>query len=185
MILIGIIIVLAIAYAVLYNGIVRSNQKVKEGWSGIDVQLKRRLDLIPNLLASVKGYAAHEKDLIEKVTQQRTAALAIPADDTGKRIEAEKGLSASLRSVFAVAENYPDLKANTTFLDLQRQLGETEDQISAARRIYNANVTDYNQAIATFPGNVIAGMHHFTPSPFFTMDADEQKQAAKAPVVSF
>ena len=182
-----ILLVLMMWYVGAYNTYVRNKQKVEEAWSGIDVQLKRRLDLIPNLINTVKGYAQHEKDLIEKVTEQRVKALQASSADGNieQRMKAENMLSQSLKSVFAVAENYPDLKANTNFIELQKQLAETEDQISAARRIYNGNVTELNSTVSSFPTSIIAGIHGFHKAEFFQMNAEEAAQATKTPVVSF
>jgi LemA protein len=154
----------------------------KEAWADIDVQLKRRYDLIPNLVEAVKGYAAHEKSVFENVTAAR--ARAMDAGGVEDKAKAENMLTGALKSLFAVAEAYPDLKANQNFLELQRQLTDTEDKIQAARRFYNGNVRDLNTSIQSFPGNVIAQMFRFEPREFFELgDADA---AAKEPVkVSF
>jgi LemA protein len=187
LILLGVVAVVAIVYVSIYNSCVHGKQKVEEGWSGIDVQLKRRLDLVPNLINTVKGYAKHEAELLEKVTAERTKVLTAGSSSgiTKERIDAENMLTQGLKSVFAIAENYPELKANTNFLELQRQLTETEDQISASRRIYNGNVTSYNTTITTFPGLFIAGVHGFVKAEFFQMDEAEKAKANVAPVVNF
>jgi len=165
---------------IIYNGLMTLKNRTDESWSDIDVQLKRRYDLIPNLVNAVKGYAAHEKDLLEKVTQARSQAM--QAGTTEGRAEAENMLSGTLKSLFAVAENYPDLKANTNFLELQKELSDTENKIQAARRFYNANVRDLNTKIETFPSNLIAGSFNLGKREFFELT----EEAAKAPVaVSF
>lgn len=173
------------AYIALFNGLVHAKQKVKEAWSGIDVQLKRRYDLIPNLVKTVKGYAAHEKSVLENVTKARAEAINVPAGKVQAQAGAENMLSSALKSIFAVAENYPDLKASQNFLNLQNQLEETEDQISASRRIYNGNVTSLNTKIQSFPSNIVAGIHHYTEAEFFELSEDEKKKAQKTPEVSF
>ncbi len=160
---------------IIYNGLIRLKNRVDEAWSDIDVQLKRRYDLIPNLINTVKGYAAHEKEVFEKVTAARTQAMGI-GSGVGKA-EAEDMLSGALKSLFAVAESYPDLKANQNFLELQRELTDTEDKIQAARRFYNGNVRDFNTKIEVFPNNVFAGMLNFTKREFF-----EAKEGEKEPV---
>jgi LemA protein len=182
--LLGIAVVSVILYVGIYNGLVGARQKVREAWSGIDVQLKRRLDLIPNLVNMVKGYAAHEKGIMERVTEERAKALSAGSDPAA-RAKAEGELTRGLKSIFALAENYPQLKADATFLNLQQQLGETEDQIAAARRIYNGNVQAYNTRIATVPGNLVAGLHGFAAEKFFEMEEGEAARAAETPEVSF
>lgn len=161
-----------------YNGLITLKNRVDEAWSDIDVQLKRRYDLIPNLVNTVKGYATHERELLEKVTEARSKAM--QAGDDGKA-EAENMLTGALKSLFAVAENYPDLKANQNFLELQRELSDTENKIQASRRFYNGNVRDFNTKLQTFPTNLIGGMLHFAERKFF-----EAAEGEKAPVeVSF
>lgn len=179
----GIIILIVLAVVVLwvvamYNGLVTLKNRTEEAWSDIDVQLKRRYDLIPNLVNTVKGYAAHESGVFEKVTEARTRAMG--AGTTGDKANAENMLSGTLKSLFAVAENYPDLKANQNFLDLQGELSDTENKIQASRRFYNANVRDLNTKIETFPSNIIAGMFNFVKREFFELD--ESDAAAKQPV---
>ncbi len=159
----------------LYNRMVRLRIRCDESWASIDAQLKRRADLIPNLVETVKGYAAHEKGLFEEVTNARAKAIA--GGSVQERAEAEGLLSGALRSLFAVAEAYPELKANTNFLQLQESLSKIEDDIQMARRYYNAVVRDYNAAIETFPGNLFAGVFGFTPRHYF-----EVAEADRGPV---
>ena len=162
-----------------YNGFIRLIQRTKEAWADIDVQLKRRYDLIPNLVETVKGYATHERSTLDSVTAARTAAMNAGANPAAKA-EAENMLSGALKSLFAVSEAYPDLKANQNFLSLQTELSDTENKIQAARRFYNGNVRDLNTSIHSFPGNIIANMFHFGEREFFELgDADA---AAKEPV---
>ena len=169
-----IIIVLVIIWAIaIYNGLITLKNRVDEAWSDIDVQLKRRYDLIPNLVNTVKGYAAHEKEVFEKVTEARTQAMS--AGSAQEKAQAENALSGTLKSLFAVAENYPDLKANQNFLELQRELTDTEDKIQAARRFYNGNVRDFNIKIESFPNNIFAGMLHFTKRDFFEGNGEEKE----------
>ena len=168
-----VIVVLAIAIIGIYNGLITLKNRVDEAWSDIDVQLKRRYDLIPNLVNTVKGYAAHEKGLFEKVTEARAAAMG--AQTPAQKEQAENMLSGTLKSLFAVAENYPDLKANQNFLELQRELTDTEDKIQAARRFYNGNVRDFNTKIQVFPTNIFAGMLNFTKRDFFAAEEGEKE----------
>jgi LemA protein len=163
----------------IYNGLARARIRVKEAWSGIDVQLKRRSSLIPNLVETVKGYAAHEKEVLENVTRAR--AMLDRAATPGQAAQADNMLTGALRSLFAVAEAYPDLKANQNFLELQRELTDTEDKIAYARQFYNSNVRDYNERTATVPSSIIAGMFNFEPAEFY-----EAEEAAREDVkVSF
>ena len=157
----------------IYNRLVTMKNRVKEAWADIDVQLKRRHDLIPNLIETVKGYATHERELFEKVTQARTAA--INAQGVNEKIKTENMLSETLKSIFAVAENYPDLKASQNFLKLQDELSDTENKIQAARRFYNGQVRDFNTKIQVFPTNIFAGMMKFTKYDFFAA-AESEKQ---------
>jgi LemA protein len=161
--IVGAIIVLWVIS--VYNRLITLKNRVEEAWSDIDVQLKRRYDLIPNLVNTVKGYATHEKELLEQVTKARTFAM--QAGNMKDKLEAENALSSSLKSLFAVAENYPDLKASTNFLELQRELTDTEDKIQASRRFYNTNVRDYNTKLETFPTNILAGVLKFEKRDFF------------------
>jgi LemA protein len=169
LIVIAVIVVLLVVWAIAaYNGMIRSRNKVDEAWSGIDVQLKRRHDLIPNLVESVKGYAAHERETFQAVTDAR--ARAIGASGPAAAGAAEGMLSQALGRLFAVAEAYPQLRATENFQQLQNELTNTEDQISAARRIYNGNVQSYNSSIQVFPNSLIAGMGGFTPREFFEIE---------------
>lgn len=161
-----------------YNNFVRMVNRAKEAWADIDVQLKRRYDLIPNLLETVKGYVKHEQGTLEKVTAARVAAM--DAGSVQEKGRAENMLTGALKSLFAVAEAYPDLKANQNFLELQRELSDTENKIQAARRFYNTNVRDLNTAIESFPGNIIAGFFRFERREFFELEAGEA--AARQPV---
>jgi LemA protein len=158
---------------VIYNGLIRLKNRTDEAWSDIDVQLKRRYDLIPNLINTVKGYATHERELFEKVTQAR--AQAMQAGTPQAKEAAENILSDTLKSLFAVSENYPQLKANENFLELQRELSDTENKIQAARRFYNGNARDFNIKIEVFPNNMIAGMLHFAKRDFFEAAAGEKE----------
>jgi len=174
----GVIIIIAVGFVWIFNRFVTLTNRVKEAWSDIDVQLKRRYDLVPNLVETVKGYAAHEAGTLEKVTEMRTRAMnaTAPAD----KAEAENMLSGALKSLFAVSENYPNLKANENFLELQRQLEDTENKLQAARRFYNGVVMDLNTALGAFPSNMIGQMFGFKSSEFFQLG--EADAAAKEPV---
>ncbi|OGZ56764.1 MAG: hypothetical protein A3H64_02705 [Candidatus Ryanbacteria bacterium RIFCSPLOWO2_02_FULL_45_11c] len=163
---------------VIYNGLVRLRYRVKEAWSDIEVQLKRRYDLIPNLVETVKAYAKHETSAFENVTKARAAAMG--AQTAGEHAATENMLTGALKSLFAVAEAYPDLKANTNFLELQRELSDTENKIQAARRFYNGNVKDINTRVEQFPTNVIAGAFGFGKEEFFDLDeAPQQREPVK------
>ena len=177
-ILIGVVVLFLLWAIAAYNHFVRMVQRAKEAWADIDVQLKRRYDLIPNLIETVKGYAAHERSVFENVTNAR--ARAMDAGSIADKGKAENMLSQTLKSLFAVAEAYPDLKANQNFLELQRQLADTEDKIQAARRFYNGNVRDLNTALQSFPGNFIASTFHFEPREFFELGSEDT--AARDPV---
>lgn len=181
MIAVYILLALAVIAVVIYNGLVRSKNQVDEAWSDIEVQLKRRYDLIPNLMETVKGYAAHESGVFEKVTAARTAAMG--ATTMTEKLKDENMLSGALKSLFAVAENYPELKANQNFLQMQNDLTDTEDKIQAARRFYNGNVRDYNTKIQQFPGNIFASMFGFGKREFF--DIDEKGPEGQPVKVSF
>lgn len=175
-ILIIVLVVLAIVVFAgigMYNGLITLKNRVDEAWSDIDVQLKRRYDLIPNLIETVKGYAAHEKEVFEKVTAARTAAMG--AGTQIEKEQAENMLSGTLKSLFAVAESYPELKANQNFLELQRELTDTEDKIQASRRFYNGNVRDFNTKLQVFPTNIFAGMLGFTKREFFEANEAEKE----------
>jgi LemA protein len=168
--------VLALALVSMYNSLITLKNRVDEAWSDISVQLKRRYDLIPNLISTVKGYATHEKEVFEKVTEARTKAM--NAGNAGEKAEAENMLSGTLKTLFAVSENYPELKANENFLELQRELTDTEDKIMASRRFYNGNVRDFNTKIEVFPTNLLAGALNFTKREFFEA-ADSEKENVK------
>jgi LemA protein len=175
-IILGVLAVIVIWAVVSYNRLVLMVNRAKEAWADIDVQLKRRYDLIPNLVNTVKGYATHESQAFEKVTQARAAAMG--AGTLEAKGQAETTLAGALKSVFAIAEAYPDLKANQNFLALQTELSDTENKIQAARRFYNTNVRDLNTSIEVFPGNLIAGMFKFVKMEFFQLD----NEAAREPV---
>jgi len=176
-VLIVIIAALALFLIATYNRLVTFRQRVKEAWADIDVQLKRRHDLIPNLVETVKGYATHESTVFQNVTQARAAAVAAGASASPQeRAQAENMLTTALRSVFAVAENYPQLQAVQEFKDLSENLTATEDKIAFARRFYNGNVRDYNTSLQTFPTNILAGMFGFTAEQYFELaDAGERE----------
>jgi LemA protein len=171
------VLLVAAAWVILtYNRLITLRNRAREAWSDIDVQLKRRYNLIPNLVETVKGYAAHEKGVLENVTKARAAAIAAEKSGDPKKVgEAENILSGTLKTLFAVAENYPDLKASVNFLELQRELRDTEDKIQAARRFYNTNVRDFNTKIESFPANIIAGMFGFKTREFFEAEAAEKE----------
>jgi len=176
-ILIVILVILVLWIIGGYNGLVRLKNQAKEAWADIEVQLKRRYDLIPNLVNTVKGYAAHESTAFEKVTAARAAAIsASGAGDLGAKAKAEGELSGTLKSLFAVAEAYPDLKANTNFLELQRELSDTENKIQAARRFYNGTVRDLNIAIESFPTNLMAKSFGFTSMQLFDLPDNDAAQ---------
>lgn len=178
-VIVAIVVILAIALIGMYNNLVRMRNRVDNAWAQIDVQLQRRLDLIPNLVETVKGYAAHESGTLEAVTQARNAAMNATTPEA--RAEAENMLTGALKTLFAVSEAYPDLKASANFLDLQAQLSETEDKISYMRQSYNDTVMKYNNGIQTFPAVIFAGMFGFKERELFEAAAP----AATAPQVSF
>ena len=181
-IVLGILAVLAAWLIASYNGFVALVNRAKEAWSDIEVQMKRRYDLIPNLIETVKGYAAHEKQAFENVSNARAAAMG--AQGVEGHAQAENMLTGALKSIFAIAEAYPDLKANTNFLELQRELSDTENKIQASRRFYNTTVMALNTGLEQFPGNIIGSMFKFEKREFFELADNEQ--AAKDPVkVSF
>lgn len=174
-----VVIVLALAVVAIYNRLVLLRNRVDNAWSQIDVQLKRRYDLIPNLVETVKGYAKHESGVFERVTEARSAAMG--AQGVEQRAEAENVLTGALKTLFAVAEAYPDLKANTNFLQLQDQLTDTENKIAYSRQFYNDTVMTYNTATQTFPNNILAGIFGFGTREYFEAEA----AAATAPTVTF
>ena len=175
-IVIGIVVVIVFWLVLIYNRLITLRNRTKEAWSDIDVQLKRRYNLIPNLVETVKGYATHEREVFQKVTEARTKAM--DAGTVEEKAKAENFLSSTLKSLFAVAENYPDLKASQNFLELQRELRDTEDKIQASRRFYNTNVRDLNIKIEIFPANMVAKMFNFKKREFFEIE----EAAAREPV---
>ncbi len=182
-IILGIVAVVAIFVWVTYNSLVTLRIRVDEAWSDINVQLKRRLDLIPNLIETVKGYAKHESGVFQAVTEAR--ANVISANGVKETAAAENQFEGALKSLFAVAEAYPDLKANENFVELQRELVDTEDKIQASRRFYNSGVTGLNTKIQTFPANVVAAMFSFKNREFFDVDETERAAANKPTEVKF
>ncbi|OGZ18307.1 MAG: hypothetical protein A2V72_00890 [Candidatus Nealsonbacteria bacterium RBG_13_37_56] len=172
-IILGIILVTVLWAIFVYNGFVSLRNRAKEAWSDIDVQLKRRYDLIPNLVETVKGYASHERQVLEKVTEARTRAMG--AQTVQEHAEAENMLSSTLKTLFAVVENYPQLQAAGNFLELQRELRDTEDKIQAARRFYNGNVRDLNIKIERFPESTVAGIFGFQKMEFFEILIEEKE----------
>lgn len=169
----GLILVLGFFIWNLYNSLVTAKMRVSESWSGIDVQLKRRTDLIPNLLETVKGYAKHEKEVFENVTKARSALVG--AQNPKEAASAENMLTGALKSLFAVAEDYPDLKASDNFKQLQDELSDTETKIAAARQFYNSNVLDFNTKINLFPNNLLANTFGFKPAEFFEAEGQERE----------
>jgi len=180
-IVVVLIVLVALWVVASYNGFVKLRNIVEESWKQIDVELHRRYDLIPNLVETVKGYASHERGTFEAVTQARAAASS-PGSTPAEQAQQENMLTGALRQLFAVAEAYPDLKANQNFLELQTQLTETEDRIAAGRRFYNANVRSLNTKVQSFPSNVIAGMFHFKEAEYFEA---EDPTVRRAPEVRF
>jgi len=177
LIVLGLLALVVMFLVGIYNSLVGLRNQVRDAWSQIDVQLKRRFDLIPNLLETVKGYMKHERETLESITQARAAAAG--AQTIGERAEAESGLTAALGRLFAVAEAYPDLKANQNFLALQEELTSTENKISFARQFYNDSVLNYNNKTQMFPSNIIAGMFNFQAKEFFELKEPEQREAPK------
>lgn len=174
LIILGVIALIGLYIWSLYNSLVTSRIQVKEAWSGIDVQLKRRADLIPNLVETVKGYAKHEKELFENVTKARSSLLSAKSPEDANR--ANNMLTDALKSIFAIAENYPQLKANENFKELQRQLEDTEDKVAYARQFYNTNVLDYNTKIQVFPNVLVASNLGFAKEEFFGVTDEEKKE---------
>ncbi len=169
----------------IYNKLVGMRVQTDNAWSQIDVQLKRRYDLVPNLVETVKGYASHEKETLEAVIQARNSAMSASGEGSGSRATAENMLTSTLKSIFALSEAYPDLKANENFLNLQEELTSTENKIGFARQHYNDSVGSYMTARQTFPANVITGIFNFEPREFFELDAGESAEVKSAPDVSF
>ena len=176
-IILAIVVILVIAIISMYNGLVSSRVKVDNAWSQIDVQLQRRFDLIPNFVETVKGYAAHESETFEKITELRTSWA--NAQTVTEKAELDNQLSGALKTIMAVSENYPDLKANQNFSELSEELRNTENKISFSRQFYNDTVTMYNQKLQIFPSNIIANMFNFTPRELFTVDNAEARKNVK------
>lgn len=174
-VLIAIVAVAVCALIGIYNRLIILRNRAKEALSDIDVQTKRRYDLIPNLVETVKGYMAHEQGVLESVTNARTAAMAVTGNPLEKA-KNENALAGTLKTLFAVSENYPDLKANANFLELQRELEDTENKIMASRRFYNSTVNDLNTKVQSFPANIVAGMFSFTEEKFFEATSEAEKQ---------
>ena len=179
LVIVGILVIVAVFVVGIYNGLIGRRNRVDEALAQIEVQLKRRHDLIPNLVNAVKGYMGFEQSVLTKVTEARANAVSAGAQGVAAQAQAENALTSTLRSLFAVVENYPDLKANQNVLELQEQLTTTENQISFSRQHYNATVLDYNTAIQTFPALIFAGMFGFTKRDFF----DAEPEAANVPIV--
>ena len=176
-IIVVVIVVLVLIFVSIYNGLVKLRNRVDNAWSQIDVQLKRRHDLIPNLVETVKGYAKHEAETLENVVQARN--MAMNAHGVAETAQAENVLSGALKSLFALSEAYPDLKANTNFLELQEELTSTEDRVAYSRQFFNDTVLKYNNKIQTIPSNVVAGMFNFTAREFFEVDEPEARNVPK------
>lgn len=170
-----IIILIAAIYITAYNGLQKAKVYTEEAWSQIDVQLKRRNDLIPNLVETVKGYAKHESETLEKVVDLRNQLTQIPADDHQEIQKVSNEITDSLKTIFALSENYPNLKANENFLSLQEELTNTENKIAYARQLYNSSAAQYDQKLLTFPSNIIAKIHHFTKVDYLETPAEEKE----------
>ena len=181
-IILGIIVIVALGAVVSYNRFVSQKQQIKDAWANIDTELRRRYDLIPNLVETVKGYASHEREVFENVTKARAAATAATGSPA-EQAAAEGPFVAAMRQLFAVAENYPELKANQNFLALQQELANTEDRLQTARRFYNSNVRDYNRRVQSFPSSLMANSFHFEAAEFF--EVEESIREAGAPQVNF
>ena len=178
-VVVGVVVVLLFAFIGIYNGLIRLRNQVKNAWAQIDVQLKRRHDLIPNLVETAKGYMEHERGTLEAVTQARNLAQQVSSAGAGERGKAEGMLSAALGRLLAVVENYPDLKANQNFLALQEELTSTENKISFSRQYYNDSVLRYNTKTEVFPSNAVAGMFRFQADEFFEVSEPEEREAPK------
>lgn len=177
LVVLAILAVVAIWAVAMYNSLVRFRNEIDNSWAQIDVQLKRRSDLIPNLVETVKGYASHESETLERVIQARN--MAVSAKSIGERVESENILSGALKSLFAVSEQYPDLKANQNFMALQEEITSTENKVAFARQFYNDRVLAYNNQRQTFPSNIVAGMFNFDSRPFFEVTAPAEREAPK------
>lgn len=176
-IILAIIILLAIYVISIYNNLVKSRQRVRNAWSQIDVQLQRRFDLIPNIVSTIKGYVKHEESTLTKIAELRTAWA--NASTVSQKAELNENLSGALKTIMAVSESYPDLKANTNFINLQEELSNTENKISMSRQIYNDTVTKYNTNIELFPSSIVAGMFNFLPEDLFKAESDESRKNVK------
>jgi LemA protein len=183
-VIIGIVVILIIAFVAIYNGLVRLRNQVKNAWAQIDVQLKRRHDLIPNLIEMVKGYMKYERETLEAITKARTVAQQATSASPGERAKVEGELGTALNRLLAVAERYPDLKASQNFLSLQEELASTENKISFSRQFYNDSVLNYNNQTQMFPSNIIAGMTGFKPGEFFEITVPEEKEVPKVSFTS-
>ncbi len=175
--IVGLIIIFVLWGIGSYNSLVHLDNLTQEGWSGIDVQLKRRYDLIPNLVAVVKQYSIHERDVLENVTKMRSASMNATTIDA--KVQAENGLTGALKTLFAVAENYPNLKANENFLGLQQQLSTLETEIQLSRRYYNGAARNYNIAVRSFPSNIVAGMFRFNSARYFELGNEQERETPK------
>ncbi|MDR3229808.1 MAG: LemA family protein [Synergistaceae bacterium] len=187
-IVIGIVVLAVVCAIGAFNALVRGRNQSKEAWSDVETHLKRRYDLIPNLVETVKGYARHESETLEKVVAARNAAMNQTGAESGdmeKHAAAENQLTRSLKSIFALSESYPDLKANQNFLELQRELTDTEDKIQASRRFFNSMVLSFNNRVETFPSMLIAGMFHFEKLAFFELDESERAEVSRPVRVQF
>ena len=178
-IIIGVVVFVLFMLIGIYNSLVQKRVRCREAWSQIDVQLKRRYDLIPNLVETVKGYAAHEKETLERVIQARNAAIAVPPGDVKGQAQAENFLTGALRQLFALSESYPNLKANENFMQLQEELTSTENRIAFARQHYNDSAAVYNTARQKFPNNMVAGTFNFQAQDYFEIEEPAQREAPK------
>jgi LemA protein len=182
--LLGLVLLVGLAAVASYNRFITQRNLIRDAFANIDTELKRRYDLIPNLVETVRGYASHEREVLENVTRARAAAAAATGSPA-EQAAAEGPLVAALRQLFAVAENYPQLRANENFLQLQQELGNTEDRIQASRRFYNANVRDYNRRVQSVPSNIIASMFNFKEEEFFEIEPAMRERVEEAPRVDF
>lgn len=181
-IIIGLLVILGLGWASIYNQLIKLRTWAQESFSQIDVQLQRRNDLIPNLVETVKGYATHEKGTLEEVTKARQQLVNLPSDATPEQInQLSNQLTGALSRLLAVAESYPELKANTNFVELQRELSDTENRIAKARQLYNSSIGQYNTKVQTFPVNIVANVHHFDVKPFLETPVEDRQ----VPQVSF
>ena len=179
-VILAILVLIILLLISMYNGLIRLKNRVEEAWSDIDVQLKRRYDLIPNLIETVKGYASHERETLENVIKARNEAMSMQdSSDIAGKLQAENNLSSTLKTIFALSESYPDLKANQNFLELQKELADTENKIQSSRRFYNGNVRDFNTKVQVFPTNIIAKRLGFSSRNFFEMEEASQKENIK------